>query len=190
MWVEGVKLIAGTLVALVVGGCQADKSVPPNQVPTAATNARPSPTQERPTKYDGPFGLKMGLSVETAKNLIPSLSESDSEPGVYNAVSVPVPHPDFESYSLFFSKKSGLCRVVGIGKDIPSGDVGFEVRSAFDALDEALTQKYGKGKKYDFTSEHYESPEYWMLSLLKKNRILAKVWSKGEGLVSTSKCNA
>lgn len=75
---------------------------------------------------------------------------------------------------------------MAIGKDIKSGDAGYEVRSAFDALDKAITNKYGKGKKYDFTSERYESPEFWMMYLLKKNRTLAKYWDKEEGSNLTS----
>ena len=90
-------------------------------------------------------------------------------------------YPDFESYSLLFSQKNGLCKILAIGKDIKSGDSGSEVKSAFNSLDESLSKKYGKGKKYDFTSSKYESPEYWMMYLLKKNRTLDKFWMKKYG---------
>jgi hypothetical protein len=113
--------------------------------------------------------------------VVGSLEESSEGAGLYYSSTVPVPHPDFESYSLGFSRKSGLCKVVAIGKDIKSGQTGFELRSAFDALDKAITAKYGQGKKYDFTSERYDSPEFWMMHLLQKNRTLAKVWSSSNG---------
>lgn len=171
----------------VLSGCRQDPS--PASAPVQAEQAvvlTPAPTIAKAT-YDGPFGLKMGLSPEETKAAIPSLEEKiDQGSGIYRADSVPIPHPDVESYSLFFSQKSGLCKIVAIGKDIKSGDAGYEVQTAFEALDKAITNKYGRGKKYDFTSERYDSPEFWMMHLLQKNRTLAKVWSKEEGSTLSS----
>ncbi|MBF6022800.1 hypothetical protein [Lysobacter niastensis] len=180
------KAVACLISIIALSGCQ--QSASPASAPTQAehpTAPQPSPVTAHVT-YDGPFGLRMGLSPAEAKAATSSLEESDQGPGIYRTNSVPVSHPDFESYSLLFSQKSGLCKVVAIGKDIQSGDTGYEVRSAFDAIDKAITGKYGKGKKYDFTSERYDSPEFWMMYLLKKNRTLAKVWSKEEGSSLTS----
>jgi hypothetical protein len=180
------KAVVCLISIIALSGCQ------PNASPasTSAQAEHPAAPQPSPAAahvtYDGPFGLRMGLSPAEAKAAIPSLEESDQGQGIYRASSVPVPHPDFESYSLLFSQKSGLCKIVAIGKDIQSGDTGYEVRSAFDALDKAITSKYGKGKKYDFTSERYDSPEFWMMHLLKKNRTLAKIWSIEEGSNLTS----
>jgi len=184
------KAIASVMAVLALAGCQQDTGSSQAQVPKGEAPAQSTSQSAQPTAYNGPFGLKMGLSLEDAKALIPSLSADEEKPGVYSAANVPISHPDFESYSLTFSQKSGLCKIVGIGKDIASGDAGFEVRSAFDALDEALTKKYGKGKKYDFTSERYESPEFWMMYLLKKNRTLAKVWSKEKSSILTNSLSA
>jgi hypothetical protein len=119
----------------------------------------------------------MGLTREQVQQLIPGLKDEEDSPGYANATSVPQSHPDFESYGLQFSKKSGLCKIVAIGKDISTGSAGYELRSAFDEIDKALTAKYGKGKLYDFSSERYDSPEFWMMHLSQKNRTLAKVWS-------------
>ena len=180
------KAAACLISIIALSGCQPSES----PASTSAQAERPAAPQPSPVAthvtYDGPFGLKMGLSPAEAKAAIPSLKESDQGPGIYSSSSMPVSHPDFESYSLLFSQKSGLCKIVAIGKDIQSGDAGYEVRSAFDALDKAITNKYGKGKKYDFTSERYESPEFWMMYLLKKNRTLAKYWDKEEGSSLTS----
>lgn len=180
------RILAACLVAMfALSGCQQDAS--PGGTPTPAETAvalPPTPVAARMT-YDGPFGLKMGLTPTEVKAVIPSLEERDQGPGTYRSDSVPMPHPDFESYLLLFSAQSGLCKIMAIGKDISSGDTGFEVRSAFDDLDKAVTGKYGKGKKYDFTSERYDSPEFWMMYLLKKNRTLAKIWSEKDGSALT-----
>lgn len=157
----------------------------PNTELTPTVAVAPSQSPPEPVKQvvlpqlDGPFGLKVGLTVDEVKKYIPQLKESE-KPGLFTSNAVPVSHANFESYSFQFSEKSGLCSISGIGRDIESGDTGAEVRAAFSSLDEALTTKYGKGKKYDFSNQRYDSPEFWMLHLLKKNRTLAKFWDREE----------
>ena len=149
---------------------------------SAAKTVEPPPEPVKPAalqKFDGPFGLRMGLTDVEVKKYISDLQPSE-KPGGFNASTVPTPHPSFESYSLQFSEKSGLCSITGIGRDIESSDTGAEVKAAFSSLDEALTAKYGVGKKYDFSNQRYDSPEFWMLHLLKKNRTLAKFWDREE----------
>lgn len=176
------KAITSLLVIFVLAGCQKEQDTAQAEV-----QALPSPTQQptavppKPVVYEGPFGLKMGLSVEETKKAISGLSKMEQSEWIYKADSVPTPHPDFDFYSLKFSENTGLCRITAIGKDIKSGDSGAEIRSNFDSIDESLSKKYGKGKKYDFSSSRYESPEYWMMYLLKKNRTLAKFWGKEHG---------
>ena len=177
------KAITSLLAIFVLAGCQKEQETTQAQ---AQAQASPHPTQQsvapiKPLTYEGPFGLKMGLSIEETKTLISGISRIEQSEWMYQADSVPIPHPDFESYSLLFSQKHGLCKILAIGKDIKSGDSGSEVKSAFNSLDESLSKKYGKGKKYDFTSSKYESPEYWMMYLLKKNRTLYKFWRKEYG---------
>lgn len=132
----------------------------------------------------------MGLSIEEIKSLISGISKSEESELIYHTDTVPIPHSDFESYSLRFSQKNGLCKILAIGKDIKSGDSGSEVKSVFNSLDESLSKKYGKGKKYDFTSSKYESPEYWMMHLLKKNRTLVKFWMKEYGSTLSNNLSA
>lgn len=180
MQFDSKKAITSLLAIFVLAGCQKEQD-------TAQAQASPPPTQPtiappKPIVYEGPFGLKMGLSIEETKKVISGLSKTEQSEWIYRADSVPTPHPDFDFYSLKFSEKTGLCRISAIGKDVLSGDSGAEIKSDFNSLDESLSKKYGKGKKYDFTSSKYESPEYWMMYLLKKNRTLAKFWDKESGL--------
>ncbi len=166
------------LAIFILAGCQKEQD-------TAQAQASPSPTRPtvvppKPIVYEGPFGLKMGLSIEDTKKLS-GLSKMEQSEWIYRADIVPTPHPDFESYLLQFSEKTGLCRISAIGKNIISSDSGNEVKSNFNSIDESLSKKYGKGKKYDFTSSKYDSPEYWMMHLLKKNRTLIKFWNKENG---------
>jgi hypothetical protein len=190
MRIKWANVIASGLALIALAGCQQEAGGRPVQSTSAEIPVEPTPQAAKPSAYEGPFGLKMGLTPSDAKALIPSLSETEETRTIFEANSVPIPHPDFESYTVVFSQKTGLCKVTAIGKDITSGDAGFEVRSAFDSLDEALTKKYGKGKKYDISNDRYDSPEYWMMYLKNKNRTLAKAWGEEHGSALTSNLNS
>lgn len=145
-------LITAFTLAMLTACQKQSPDTPNTDVPGERPNSSvEAPAAPRPT-YDGPFGLRMGLSPEEAKVVMPSLEEAEQGSGIYRSDSVPTPHPDFKSYLLFFSSKSGLCKIVAIGKDIQSGYTGLELRTAFDDLDKALSEKYGKGKKYDVSA--------------------------------------
>ena len=140
----------------------------------------PAPSPAR--KYDGPFGLQAGLSIDEVKKSAPDLVETQEQPGWYSTTTVPTPHPSFESYGLQFSAKSGLCRLTGVGKNISTGSDGSEVRSQFDDLTSAITERYGHGKKYDFyTGGGSGEPQYWMMYLKDKDQVLGMAWEKDTG---------
>ena len=170
-------MLAGCVVALAACS-QSNATSTESAADQAERSSVPDVAKKKVEKFDGPFGLKMGLNQSQAGELISNLKPKADYSKWSSAFTVPVPHAYFESYLLQFSDKSGLCAIVGIGKDIQSGSTGADIRSQFDSLDEALTSKYGTGKKYDFSSERYDSPEFWMLHMLQKNRTLAKSWDK------------
>ena len=167
---------------MVVLMCLATACKPTQQPQTSAKELEPTPKNVavEQKKYDGPFGLQMGLSKHDLKSLIAGAKEIEADSSVWESTSVPTPHSDFESYFFRFSEKSGLCSIGAIGKDITTGGAGTELKSQFDTIDEALTNKYGKGKKFDYTTDRYSSLEFWMLELLQKNRTLAKYWDREE----------
>jgi len=187
---KAVKLvtISYVLVAVFIVGC--DKSTQNLETALASTKET-VPTDKHAqtskftaqTKYDGPFGLKIGLTREQVLKIIPKLEITEDRPEFATSSTVPIPHPDFDIYTFQFSEKSGLCSIGAIGKDIRSGDSGAEIREAFDELDSAISVKYGKGKKFDYANDRSNSNEFWMLQLLQKNRVLSKFWDKDEGSV-------
>ena len=134
--------------------------------------------QEKPEIFDGPFGLKMGLTYAEVKKIIPDLNLSKTNPHFSDSRNIPKPHPNFGGYSFQFSDKTGLCRISALGKQIETGKDGAQIQQEFSLLDEALTSKYGNGKKLDFASRDYGTPEFWMLYLLENDRTLYKSWSK------------
>lgn len=175
------------IAMLAFAGCSQREAQPANPNASLGPAQIPpsTPASVKPAKtYDGPFGLQQGISLEEAKGLIPDLSaQADaSTPGWYSTSNVPTPHPAFEGYSLEFSQKSGLCAIVGIGKDIQTGSSGAELRAQFDDLAGALTERYGNGKKFDYYSGGGSGDsQYFMMYLNQRDQTLAETWEAAKG---------
>lgn len=136
----------------------------------------PEPAEDIPAG-DGPFGLVQGLTLEelgTAEQL---------EPGKYKLRSVPKPHASFESYIVQVAPKAGLCWIKAIGKDVRTSGFGVELKSAFDDLRVRLESTYGRPELYDrlLPDSIWEEQKYFMMSLLKKERLLAAIWKPTTG---------
>lgn len=127
----------------------------------------------------GPFGLNMGDSIETLQTLG---LEATSRPDVFRLKTVPNPHSKFGHYTAFATKEGGLCKIVAIAGPISTSVYGSELKSDFESLKDALNEKYGKGKGYDFlrAGSIWNEPKDWMMGLLKKERILTTYWANLE----------
>ena len=75
------EVTASVLIMLSLAGCQKDtdtaqpKPQAQAQILTPTTQSVVPPT--KPLTYEGPFGLKMGLSIEVTKALISGLSKAE-----------------------------------------------------------------------------------------------------------------
>ena len=97
-------------------------------------------------------------------------------------VTVPKPHPEFESYNVRTSSETGICSVTGIGKDHDSDRYGTSVKSAFSSLSNALNNIYGANKSYDFIKSEalWDEPEDWVMSLKQNERFYSTFWDEEE----------
>jgi len=133
----------------------------------------------------GPFGFERGM---TRAQIIALVGESqikpNNDPHILVMTSAPKPNRQFETYALFIAPKEGLLKVMAVGVSIQSGDSGFDVRQAYAGIVNGISQKYGApAERFDrcFGNEvECDSPEYWMLSLVQKNRSVMSFWGPGE----------
>lgn len=128
--------------------------------------------------FAGPFGLRMGMSI----NDIDAKARS-AAPGIYSTTQVPKPHSAFENYGVKVAPKSGLCWVKAVGKDISTSAYGMELKAAFKEMETKLAKVYGKPEVIDFLMPEsiWDSPNDFMMSLIKKERHLLAVWEEGKG---------
>tara|TARA_R110000744_G_scaffold87693_2_gene171152 strand:+ start:279 stop:893 length:615 start_codon:yes stop_codon:yes gene_type:complete len=119
------------------------------------------------------FGIEKGNPIGSL-NVVREVDE------FYYIVTVPKPHPEFESYSVRTSSETGVCQVTGIGKDHDSDRYGTSVKSAFSSLSNSLNNIYGANKSYDFIQNGalWDEPNEWVMSLKQNERFYRTYWNE------------
>lgn len=133
-----------------------------------------------PTKWDGPLGVKMGLTLADLEKA--GLPLKQLQPGIYSSTTAPASNSKFESYTFLIGEKTGLCKVVGIGHDIVANAFGTQLKAVFDDLEPALTAKYGKPTdsfKFVRAGSLWTEDQYWMMGLSKEERSHSVMWFDG-----------
>jgi hypothetical protein len=130
----------------------------------------------------GPFGLHRGLTQEQVIRIVGKDAIKETNGDTLRLLRVPKPHPAFEFYSLIFSPKDGLLKIVAYGKDIRTNGFGEAVHDSFIEIRDAISKTYGQPK---FTLDRvkagsiWKEPEDWMMGLLKEERGLTTAWDSG-----------
>lgn len=138
----------------------------------------------------GPFGLEKGMSLEDVRRLGNFIPDRDAY--WYRSSTIRNGHDNFEGYSVLIVPGFGLCKVLGVGKDINSNAFGDQVRSTFQDLSAALAQKYGPpSSQYDFVKAGsiWKDPNDFMMGLVKEERVLSAYWV-GKGVSLPDKLQA
>lgn len=127
--------------------------------------------------WDGPFGLKMGLTYNQLKAIDPGIEKIDEDR--YVMTKVPTPHPDFEDYWVTLSTKSGLVKIGAFTKTIESSGNGWQLRNQFWGYAQILGEKYGDYETLDYLDYNsiWTDPQYFMTGLAEKERTLKCTWS-------------
>lgn len=177
-------LIAAAIVA--ISGCgkesagsleKASASKQENPIVEVKPKEEPKP----PTKWEGPLGVKKGLTKQELKQAGVDLILIDGF--IYSSPEAPAKNSAFSKYIYFVTDAAGLCRVIGETEVMDVNDFGSQARSRFDDLEKALTEKYGKSKSYKFVraGSIWKSDSEFMMGLTKKERYHATTWSKEDG---------
>lgn len=118
-------------------------------LPILATRADETASLSNPA----PFGLKWGMSVADAKASGIKLSDLDEKKkfGIsYRATDLPKVLPDADFVALSFGFQDKLWRIVVIGQNVMNDPYGSGVKARYSELAAALSEKYGRGKPYEF----------------------------------------
>ncbi len=126
--------------------------------------------------HGGPLGLEMGAPLKDLRARIRLTPEGHHE---YSAKSLPGGHPDFAAYRLLISPVHGLCKITAWTRPVRTGPQGNEIRQRFETLREALTGRYGAGRRYDLLREEslWRDPRDWMVAMHSRDRDLYARWT-------------
>lgn len=122
----------------------------------------------------GPFGLEKGMTLKQLGSTQPL------SPGKYEVTSVPRAHSAFESYVVQVGPQAGLCWVKAVGHHVRAGAYGLELKTRFTEMKTRLEQLYGTPEVFDrlLPGSVWNEPRDWMMGLIKKERVLAAIWSE------------
>lgn len=158
-----------TPATLRAAGYEPTASIPPSP------DVPPAPVKTETPKA-GAFGILEGTPVKSIPGAVPVAGA----PNVYDLKVVPKPNSEFEFYSVVATANTGVCKVVGIGKD-HDGDInGYDIRDTLSTFKGLLTAKYGESKTIDYIESGSiwgSGNGYFAMSLLKKERTLSVFWS-------------
>lgn len=127
------------------------------------------------TAADGPFGLRMGMTLKEIQAFTKVTELSDF---TYEITKPPVANSNFDQYMIIVTPQEGLCKVAADINNIASNDFGDSVKSRFNDLQKSLTSKYGEGVTIDSlkSGSIWKDPRDWMMSLYKRDRTLSTYW--------------
>ena len=154
---------------------------------TAAPSPQPSPApvpqpEERLSipPADGPLGFAAGLSKDEIEAMTGAqLSLIDEKQSLYGLTKSPKPNSSFVQFAVVVSPTAGLCQIRAISKDIHTNSFGYQLKSSFDEMKDALTEVYGKPLLMDtlMAGSIWRDSKDWMMSLRQKERYLSVAWT-------------
>lgn len=160
-------------------GCNAKSTTTQSSAVPQKTPA-PTPIPKAVLVYDGPFGLKMGMTIEELEKIGAVKTEDES---IYSVSKVPVPNPSFDGYGVKATKETGLCKILAFTPSTNTNSFGDGIKSVHEDLKESLTKKYGKPEKeFNFvkTGSIWREREDFMMGLLKGDRYLSAYWESSD----------
>lgn len=179
-------LLAAMPFVIAAVGCTGKTEEAPSTSPPASAKAETAVSivkpaaPKAPEKWDGPLGVKMGLTKAELEAAGIVFTPVASAPLLYRATSAPAASSSFDDYVYYIGDEAGLCRIAAWTPVREVNQFGEQVVSAFDELQSALTEKYGKPKEYKFVQRGsiWNEPRDFMMGLAKEERSHAAAWKQ------------
>jgi hypothetical protein len=149
------------------------------ETPKNITTQTVTATNSTQVTRGGPFGLRMGMTLEDIGEESEVLGQ-----GVYKFKTLAKGHPAFKSYIVTVTPRFGLSWIKGMGNNIQTNGFGHQLISEFNSMEMRLTAVYGIGKRSDYLLDGstWDEAQYWMSAVKYKERTLMTIWSEENGL--------
>lgn len=179
-----ITLLTFAMASVVISACGdkgdgpvASSQTQPTSSVTEHSSKPPSPPAQK--KWEGPFGLAMGLTAAQIQASGTTLTAIPEIPGLMRSSAAPLPNSSFSEYLYMFGSDSGLCKVIASTAPIAANPFGDQIKSTFDELSRAITEKYGAPESHQFVKNGsiWTDSNDWMMSLAKEERFHASYWT-------------
>jgi hypothetical protein len=129
--------------------------------------------------FPGPFGFEMGMTLEEVTAACTEEPNPMTEKNAY-MVKPQKSHPSFSVYTVSIDENVGLYDIQALTINIPTSVYGTQLKTVFQSVLESLERTYGKGEVSDYLyrGSIWNEPRDWMMSLIKKERVLLAAWKK------------
>lgn len=134
-------------------------------------------TEKQKSNSSGPFGLKMGMTLEqitqACNNTKPKQIEDDKY-YVYPAKK----HPLFKYYYAYVDSSEGLYCLQAVSDDIKTNDYGTELKQAFAEIKDRISKTYGNPRMIDVVDSNslWRDVSFWVKALDDGARTYAAIW--------------
>lgn len=136
-------------------------------------------TTKQKSNSSGPFGLKMGMTLEqitqACNNTKPKQIEGDKY-YVYPAKT----HPLFKTYIAYVDSSEGLYCLQAVSDNITTNDYGTELKQAFAEIKDRISKTYGNPRMIDVFDPNsiWKGDSDWLTALEEGARIYAAIWER------------
>ncbi len=136
-------------------------------------------TTNQKSNSSGPFGLKMGMTLDqitqACNNTKPKQIEGDKY-YVYPAKK----HPLFKYYIAYVDASEGLYCLQAVSDDIKTNNYGTELKQAFTEIKDRVSKTYGNPRMIDSLDPNsiWKNDSFWLTALDDGARTYAAVWDK------------
>ena len=130
------------------------------------------------TAFAQQFGLNMGETPQQVRAKGVKLIKDGENIGWWDANYLPYGNSSFDSYSLLFGAKTGLCKIFATTPAIMDSGYGNLTIAKYESYKRTLNQRYGEGRAYEFLKSGaiWSGSNEWMWSLSKKERSHVVYW--------------
>ena len=136
------------------------------------------------TIFAGPFGLKMGITLEDIKQVCEEGPEFYKDDIYY--IKPVKNHPLFVVYLVYVHEQKGLYKIQAASSPILSNQFGTELKESFNEVKDRIAKTYGSPEvcdKYNKSANRlYSDAEDWFYALGKGYRSLYATWGEFDDL--------
>jgi hypothetical protein len=127
----------------------------------------------------GPFGIKWGISLDEARNILPGFEKRDGATHTFDAAAAGI--ADAALGLVEFTDSGGLYKLTVVGSDFGADPYASVLRSRINELKALLEEKYGSSENRTIIADGYDGSDFRLGLQVERNRY-GFLWPDADGV--------